>query len=382
VNRYVIAVGGANGERFLRLTSGGFQLGRKYTAPSSETLPGGSGVNYTCRLLAAGADVLPILPIADDLTGRVIVEAIESAARTGAATADLRHAFVDDPAAATPYSTILASPEQRTVFNEFSPEMLTAFREHIVRKLADLPQDDGKSPAALVIGHIHADRAPDAGSPGAAGQITESLIHYARQQGIPVFLNPGSAQYGLGVARWEALLPEVDCLQMDIHEMRAFVAELGITRLYDALAWFGERCTTVITLERAGAVARLRGSDSAVISWPFSLSSREVVDPTGAGDACMAGLVASALERPIDREEGLLEAVKTGMLWAARACTQIGGAAACPSREQLRMFGEEHPDLYHTELRRLDDEARPLLRLLDRIFPVAGAANERAPSHE
>ena len=378
MNRYVIAVGGANGERFLRLTSGGFQLGRKYTAPSSETLPGGSGVNYTCRLLAAGIDVLPILPIADDLTGRAIVEAIEAAARTGGATADVRDAFVDDPAAATPYSTILASPEHRTVFNEFSPPMLAAFRGHVARSLANLPRGNGESPRSLVIGHIHADRAPDAGSPGAAGEITESLIRFARRQGIPVFLNPGSAQYGLGVGRWEALLPEVDCLQMDVHEMRAFIAELGITRLYDALEWFGERCTTVITLERAGAVARLRGSDSAVISWPFSLSSREIVDPTGAGDACMAGLVASSMERCIDDQEGLLEAINVGMLWAAHACTQVGGAAACPTREELRAFGEEHPDLYHTELRRLD-EARPLLRLLDRIFPVTGAPSQLSP---
>jgi hypothetical protein len=91
--------------------------------------------------------------------------------------------------------------------------------------------------------------------------------------------------------------------------------------------------------------------------------------------------VASAIERRIDREEVLLEAIQVGMLWAARACTQVGGATSCPTRDQLAAFGAEHPDLYHTELRRLD-EARPLLRLLDRIFPTVRASNEGAPPRE
>lgn len=364
----VVVVGGANGERFLSFGANALQLGRKYTAPPSATLPGGSGVNYSCRLLAAGVNVLPILPLCDDTVGRTIVEAIQTAARSGRAHADLRDVFVDAEGASTPYSTILASPEQRTVFNEFAPEMLGAFERHCGCRLERV-LEAAALPGALIIGHIHADRAATAESAGASGEISERLIRVARERAIPVFLNPGSAQYGLGVRRWEALLPMLDGLQMDIHEMRAFAAELGIARLYDALEWFGSRCTTVITLERAGAVARRRGSPSAVISWPFTLSSGEVVDPTGAGDACMAGLVASALRGPLDTDEALLRAVDQGMLWAAHACTRVGGATDCPTTAQLQEFHTEHPGLYHTELRSLDD-ARPLLRLLDGIFPA------------
>jgi sugar/nucleoside kinase (ribokinase family) len=328
-------------------------------------------------LLAAGIDVSPILPLADDEVGRTIIEAIQTAARTGRAHADVSDVFVDAEGASTPYSTILASPGQRTVFNEFAPEMLVAFAGHCGSRL-ERALKGAALPRALIIGHIHADRASTAASAGASGEITERLIRVARERAIPVFLNPGSAQYGLGIRRWEALLPMLDGLQMDVHEMRAFAAELGITRLYDALEWFGSRCTTVITLERAGAVARRRGGSAAVISWPFSLSSREVVDPTGAGDACMAGLVASALGGALDTDEALLRAVDQGMLWAAHACTHVGGAPDCPTTAQLQEFHTEHPGLYYTEMRPLED-ARPLLRLLDRVVPVTSAHENRRP---
>jgi sugar/nucleoside kinase (ribokinase family) len=368
MKRRVVVVGGANGERFLRVDAARLQTGRKYTAAPSATLPGGSGVNYACRLLAAGVDVSPTLPIADDAVGRMIVEAIEAAAAAGRAHADLAGIFVEGEGVSTPFSTILASSEQRTVFNEFAPAMLAAFERHCTCRTEAALSEEPR-PDALIIGHIHADTADG----GAGGAISEKLIQSANHHGLAVLLNPGSAQYTMGVSRWEGVFPLVDCLQIDIHEMRVFAAELGITRLYDALEWFGERCTTVITLERAGAVARLRGSSRAVISWPFSLSSREVVDPTGAGDACMAGVAASAIEAPLRDDASLLRAAERGMLWAAHACMHLGGAAECPTTGELQAFHDEHPELYHTELRTMD-EARPLLRLLDRIFPVTPTA--------
>jgi sugar/nucleoside kinase (ribokinase family) len=360
-------VGGANGERFLRSESEQVELGRKYSGAPVPILPGGSGVNFACRLLAAGVDVRPVLPIADDAVGRVIEASLSEAARSGRARVALTELRLDAPGVSTPDSTILLSSQQRTVFNEFAPATLSAFaRACDVRLRAILKETPG--PDALIIGHIHSDQIPSAGAPGEGGRLTRELICAARAAAIPVFFNPGRAQYEQGAAAWEAVLPLVDCLQLDVHEMRTFAAGLGIRRLGDALDWFGERCTTVITMERAGAVARLRASDSIIASWPFQLSSRDIVDPTGAGDACMAGIACSALDRPLCTDLALKRAVETGMLWAAFACRHTGGATACPTRAQLREFQARSPDLYHTELRSLD-EARPLLRLFDRVFP-------------
>jgi len=74
----VITVGSGAFENIL-LCDGVLQLGGKHIVQQEESL-GGSGLNYTLRLLAAGKEVLPILPVGDDPLGQLIRESILVAA--------------------------------------------------------------------------------------------------------------------------------------------------------------------------------------------------------------------------------------------------------------------------------------------------------------
>jgi sugar/nucleoside kinase (ribokinase family) len=142
------------------------------------------------------------------------------------------------------------------------------------------------------------------------------------------------------------LRDSVDVFQLDIGEIRRFCldASLPDASLESVLAWFRERCTVVVTLERFGAIGQLVGSDRPVAAWPFVLD--ELVDSTGAGDAMGAGIVTSmGLDDfdepgidPLTRLERFEAALEFGRVCGAYACTTPGGATACPSLEELAHF--------------------------------------------
>ena len=124
---------------------------------------------------------------------------------------------------------------------------------------------------------------------------------------------------------------------------------------------------TAITMERMGAVARLKGSDSVIVLWPYDLGSDEVQDTTGAGDAFMAGVMAQAQKTPLADDDALRQILENGRLWGAYACTTLGGANSCPTSKELDDFRNGHCLLLETDCRPLD-EARPILRILDHVF--------------
>ncbi|MGL5083654.1 MAG: hypothetical protein ACRC8A_19400, partial [Microcoleaceae cyanobacterium] len=67
---YILVVGSGNGEYILKPEQD-LELGKKHLVEAT-SLIGGSGINYTLRLMKAGFPVLPILPIGRDALGHQI----------------------------------------------------------------------------------------------------------------------------------------------------------------------------------------------------------------------------------------------------------------------------------------------------------------------
>ena len=376
--RRVLTLGGANVEHGLPL-DGDFEPDAKYSIDPQPRLAGGSSVNHSCRLLAMGVDVQAVLPLAraDPLT-RVILDALAEAARVGGSRHLRKNLEIRGSTLSTPFSTILRQRGSRAVVNEFSPELMNAFRDHVDRQLTRIGELGPRSrPALALIGHVHADRAkPTRRSIGFRGAITERILTAPELAGCPKYVNFGSAQYRLGTKRWGRLLRDsVDVFQLDLREMRVFCADAGLRDLSldSILGWFRERCTVVISLERFGVVGQLAGSSTPVAASPYLLE--QVVDSTGAGDAMGAGIVASMLASPFDAAELSDEARATrfaaalgfGRSCGAYACTTLGGAHDCPDLGRLAAFARR-ARLGRRDTARAGPVARRDLCLIDRAF--------------
>jgi sugar/nucleoside kinase (ribokinase family) len=310
-----------------------------------------------------GISVFPILPLANDEIGKMITATLRAAANVGGSVLGLEDLYMMDNDLTTPFTTILVVGPERTIINEFSTSIIQAFPEHCERCLHHFQCTNMAD--AVIIGHLHADRCDP---PGHSGGISENIIYRFCAQGTRIFVNFGASQYRLGTSRWRHLLDKVEYFQLNIAEMREFASDAGWESLEDILAWFKDKCTVAITMERMGAVARLKGSNSVILLWPYDLRSDEIQDTTGVGDAFMAGVVAQALKTPLDSDDALCRVLENGRLWGAYACTTLGGANGCPSLPELNDFRTRHRLLLETECRSLD-EAKPMLRILDHIFP-------------
>jgi sugar/nucleoside kinase (ribokinase family) len=372
----VLAIGGANVEHSYTI-EGELDPDTKYSTEPQPRRAGGSSVNHTCRLLAMGLQVHPVLPLAkaDPLSG-TIVNALEEARLTGESRYRRGRLEIRGSSLSTPYTTIIRQGAARAALNEFSPELMRRFEEHGRAHLEDLVNSRATIDVAM-IGHVHADRVPPTPRGiGFAGAITERFLTATRLATARKFVNFGSAQYRLGTRRWERLLREhVTVFQLDIGEIRSFCQDAGLenTSLESILGWFRDRCSVVITLERFGAIGQLRGSPEPMAAWPYLLDSIE--DSTGAGDAMGAGIVAAMLARPFDDEADPIEtrrarfadALAFGRVCGAYACTTLGGAHACPTLDELARF-ERQQKLHRRDGGFARSVSSHELFLIDRAF--------------
>lgn len=364
----VLTVGSANAERITRFETGAFRLGQKHTVRPSEKRAGGSAINYACRLLAAGVPVRPVAPIFEDETGREILGALRRAADAGQ-TAFSSDCVIRGARAQTPITNVFTSGRERTVVAESSDQTIEPYHRHAVQEIARWSDSARRcgSPAAVMIGHIHADRDD---SPGWKGAITQQVATAFSETGAFVYANLGRSQYDLGIRHFEATLRHLDVLQLEVSEAKAFCrsddADAGSLR--EILERIARHCTVVLTMERIGALAMRKGSRNTLLAWPCDLASAEIEDTTGAGDAFAAGLVFSVLrEGPIDSDEDLASALEVGRTWGAYACTTVGGASDCPDRERLEAFAAGHRPAADVEILGAGS-AEAVDRLLDRVF--------------
>ena len=248
----VIAIGSGAIESIVRCDAP-LQIGRKQIVRQEESL-GGSGLNYTLRLLAAGYPVLPILPVGNDGRGRLIRDSISTAAGKITDRPELakflspRKFFVSR--LATPRSTLLVNQGQTTVFSEKFVEG-NDFRKHLKKRFHDIEHGLGIVPGGVIVGHIYGDKSN--GHPHVPGECTRFIIDYWQGK-APVFLNLGHSQIELGIAFWEDAIRKTSVMQMNIWEYKNLMKTAGrLPSLRKIIAWFRERrINAVISMGRLG----------------------------------------------------------------------------------------------------------------------------------
>lgn len=118
-------------------------------------------------------------------------------------------------------------------------------------------------------------------------------------------------------------------------------------------AWTAEECARRFQGLNGGVVVVTRGADGAVAFDGASFVEHpgyrvDAVDPVGAGDAFVAGLLAGILEccdlraflaaRAAERVETLAAALRLANACGALTCTRRGDTAAMPSMDEARRF--------------------------------------------
>jgi sugar/nucleoside kinase (ribokinase family) len=364
----ILVVGSGNAEHVLQLDTD-LQLGRKHIVTYHEFI-GGSGVNYSMRLIGAGYPVFPILSIGKDRLGRAIKQEIVSAAKK-ARLPEKSLGFIDSdeflaPNIKTPLSTIAVDRMQRTIFSS-QIDGGTCFRDYVEKRMDCLCTELSADVGAAIIGHVQADN-PEL-NPSNPGECTRYVIRSFSGKGL-LFANFGNSQICRGARFWEKDLGKLNVFQLNLHEMRMFFGEEdGVTSLSDMVKWFIDRhVTAVVTLDRFGAIGTYRdGRDGVILAWPFELDN--YVDSTGAGDAFGAGLVSHLCRSAEFSFTDFFNAIGKARVWAAYACTSLGAATNCPDASTLNEFEEDLLRKHRNpvEIQPMDQLDR-LLRIIDKAY--------------
>ena len=154
----IVVFGSCNKEDIL-FSENEIIFGNKHSVIVKEHF-GGSGINYTLRLLAAGYDVVPILPIGDDQIGNEIRNKLITCARKHSVSRIVKVFIESDNFFAsnikTSSSTIVVHGLKRTVFSQ-KPIGGEHFKKHITKRINDLKIMLNRVPNIILIGHIHSD---------------------------------------------------------------------------------------------------------------------------------------------------------------------------------------------------------------------------------
>jgi sugar/nucleoside kinase (ribokinase family) len=349
----ILVIGSGVGEKVLQLDTE-IRIGSKQTVKDRQELYGGSGVNYTLRLGCRKYNVLPILSIGPDWTGRNIQRKIEKlSSHKQVSQFVTSEEFLCDGLSTTE-SIVIVSGENRTIL---SGELagFELFKEFVQKRMQQLDQLDQLDVRAVMIGHIHADGADV--SPSREGEITKRIIDKYAEQDAVLFANFGRSQFRLGNKFWQRTLRKLTIFQLALNEVREFFSQdHTITSLRDIIKWFQDnQVTAIITMDKVGALATLGGGEHGIIfARPYDLGER-LLDSTGAGDAFGAGVVSYFVDKitELEKNENRIskkdwaqittignfeDAIERARHWAAYCCTTLGAASNCPDRNELERF--------------------------------------------
>ena len=262
------------------------------TAASVTRHPGGSACNTAAWLGWLGAPV--------DLVGRVgtgDVERHESALRASGVTPHLG----DDPSLPTGTIVIVVDGETRTMLTDRGANAALS-----ASAVTDALLDD----AAVL--HLTGYSLFDAFSLDDLAALTER----AHARGVLVTFDPGSTGFiaDFGLERFRSALAGIDVLLPNLDEGRLLSGEREGQAVADALL---ELCPAVVITGGASSVLVARRGEPAV---EVAVEARRAVDPTGAGDAFTAGLIAALLDGA-----ALDDAARAGARAAGVAVTRAGG---------------------------------------------------------
>ncbi len=363
----VLAVGSGNGESVLHLEET-LRLDRKYEVDCYE-LYGGSGVNYTLRLLNAGTPVFPVISLgADELGNRIRREILSAAYKADASETICGYLesrdFLNENLT-TQRAVILVEGARRTIFADKMRSGADPFLQQTKKAVALFKETYSSEKPFVMIGHIHSDH-PRCCSrkPGeCARHIIDNLA-----DDCPVFCNFGSGQICLGAEYWDEALGKVALFQLNLGEVKRFFSkESSNLSLPEIFEWFRRRqVTLVITLDKFGSIASYKdGRNGVIVSWPREIPG--FLDPTGAGDAFFSGLVHSLHRTPEFEFSDFYGAIETATVWAAYACRHFGGSSNCPDTETLRKFKNEFYNHEKNSQIITIKEADLILRVFDRM---------------
>jgi len=146
-----------------------------------------------------------------------------------------------------------------------------------------------------------------------------TLVARAHAFGVLVSFDPGSTGFiaDFGLERFRTALAGVDVLLPNLDEGRLLSGEHDRAAVAEALLAY---CPAVVITGGASSVLVARRGEVAV---EVAVQARPAVDPTGAGDAFTAGLVAALLGGA-----DLIDAAHDGVRAAGVAVTQAGGRPA------------------------------------------------------
>lgn len=330
----VITVGSGNIEYILE-HNGEITPGQKHIVKAHE-LFGGSCLNYAFRLMAAGFDVFPMPLVGKDPSGHKIRQALLAAAGQNNLSEVVQKFIQADgfllPALDTPQTTVVVHAGRRTIF---SPELGSdrAATQGLMQRLENVDSASRESRVAVMIGHILLN-----GDTSHPGEVTQKIIERFHKRHL-IFVNFGRSQYRHGIDFWSKALKNVDLLQLNLGEIRHLFKDAAKpVALSAVINWLqAHAITAVITIKQLGAIGTFGdGFDGLVFARPLKIPT--VVDPTGAGDAFAAGMVASLRSDKNFGFDAFKTAVTQGRLWASYACTKIGASADCPDLKTLAEF--------------------------------------------
>ena len=330
----IVVIGGANLE-YIITSDHEIVRGSKNSVNIDEHY-GGSGVNYTLRLLYTGEPVYPILFLGDDYAGHQIQR--EIAAALTAENPNIRY-FIEEksffnPDVDTPKSTIIVEGTHRTILTHDKNRKNT-FRSFVAERLKKVHDI-----SAVIIGHIHNDKP-------AISQTPENLstifaVKYFQYKKVLIYANFGASQLAHGFDFWKTHLPIVDILQLNIYEIKSFFQKDNEYPTLEKIVQMlqGLDISAIITLDKFGAIGILKeAKDSVFLARPVDLGDK-FADSTGAGDAFCAGMVAALNGKKTFTATDFKYAMEIARSWAVYACMSYGGANHCPSAEAIETFHE------------------------------------------
>ncbi len=323
INNSILVIGGANIEYILKSKTNIVQGSKNFV--NIEELFGGSGVNYSLRLLSYGEKVFPLLFVGDDSTGRQIYEKL---APFGV---DKKTFFV--PNLQTPRSTIIVEGIHRTILSQDANKK-NIFQAFVAKRIEEIG-----AVGAVIIGHIHNDRL-DINSEKDTLSTCYILEHFQDTKTCLVYANFGASQLEYGFKFWQKYLEKVDIFQLNIHELTEFLSNgtpcnlACLIKKIQAL-----QINMIITLDKFGAIGIMKDEKNTLFMARPINDAEAFVDSTGAGDAYCAGMVSRLKGDKHFSADSFKEAMERGRSWASYACNSYGGANNCPSKEQI--------DLYH-----------------------------------
>jgi sugar/nucleoside kinase (ribokinase family) len=357
INQNILVVGGANIEYILKSKTDIIQGSKNFV--DIEELFGGSGVNYTLRLLAYSERVFPILFMGDDSTGRQIYDEIMTYQPSK------EHIFFHEeaffvPMLTTPRSTIIVEGLHRTILSQDANKK-NIFQPFIAKRLQALPEV-----GAVIIGHIHNDRKD-------INQTEEQLstlylLDYFKDKKTLIYANFGASQLEYGFDFWRRHLQKVDILQLNIYELKKFLSHNDSVDFASLIQQIRSlNINVIITLDKFGAIGLMREKqDQLFMARPIN-HLKDFVDSTGAGDAFCAGMVSRLKGSKTFSSQDFMEAMERGRSWATYACRSFGGANHCPNKEEIDRFHQEKTKnnavvCYH------DNAMKDIMALVDTIL--------------